>query len=539
MIGEPHSKKYSPPNETLLHSLTTSYTNRETQIRALTTLLEPHSPCPANIVLHGLTATGKSSVIRSILQRLPGELGDENGDTERLQGEGGNAGMEDGRLRYAIVKSSECITGRHLLETTVSAVAAKMGYSRLLGSCDNLATLAVHLEKMLAKPQNKDKAEKFVLVFDGIDRQRDAPHTLLSALARLSEVIPHLVTVFIVTHPRPHLLHSSNAVYIHFPTYNRREVLHILSQIPPPASSIFPELAELQEEEIEEGTKPEDEHILTLWNRFTGAVYDTFGAQSGRDLVSMRALTSRLWPRFVEPIRSGELLEGEGGGDMFQRLFIAQRAMFREESVLIPSIISAFSKFTPSNSNGSTNGKENAPPSIAALIKAPSTPPLPHTAKILLIAAYLCSYTPSRIDSQLFSKLSERKKRRGGTNKCGGARNAKNAAGKRRRIDRKLLGPQAFVTERVLAVFRVVSEEADASRGPLKRELGGAVGRGKRRAVTAIAGSADVLAGLANLSNLRLVSRLGEDRWKVNVGWEMVRGVGRSVGVDVGEWIVE
>jgi len=30
---------------------------------------------------------------------------------------------------------------------------------------------------------------KFVLVFDGIDKQRDAPHTLIPALARLSEIV--------------------------------------------------------------------------------------------------------------------------------------------------------------------------------------------------------------------------------------------------------------------------------------------------------------------------------------------------------------
>jgi origin recognition complex subunit 5 len=30
---------------------------------------------------------------------------------------------------------------------------------------------------------------RFVLVFDAVDRQRDAPHTLLPALARLSEIV--------------------------------------------------------------------------------------------------------------------------------------------------------------------------------------------------------------------------------------------------------------------------------------------------------------------------------------------------------------
>lgn len=48
----------------------------------------------------------------------------------------------------------------------------------LLGEC--LASLS--------DGSSNDKG-KFVLVLDGIDKQREAPHTLLSALARLGEVV--------------------------------------------------------------------------------------------------------------------------------------------------------------------------------------------------------------------------------------------------------------------------------------------------------------------------------------------------------------
>jgi origin recognition complex subunit 5 len=27
--------------------------------------------------------------------------------------------------------------------------------------------------------------------------------------------------------------------------------------------------------------------------------------------------------------------------------------------------------------------------------------------------------------------------------------------------------------------------------------------------------------------------------WRVNVGWEVVRGLGRSIGVEVEEWLIE
>lgn len=60
-------------------------------------------------------------------------------------------------------------------------------------------------------------------------------------------------------------------------------------------------------------------------------------------------------------------------------------------------------------------------------------------------------------------------------------------------------------------------------------------------------GAADVLAAVATLASLRLLVKTsavadpleGGCKWKVNVGWEVVRGVGRSVGVEVEEWGLE
>ncbi len=39
---------------------------------------------------------------------------------------------------------------------------------------------------------SSDRTRRLVLVFDGIDRQKDAPPTLLPALARLGEVVSFL-----------------------------------------------------------------------------------------------------------------------------------------------------------------------------------------------------------------------------------------------------------------------------------------------------------------------------------------------------------
>lgn len=57
----------------------------------------------------------------------------------------------------------------------------------------------------------------------------------------------------------------------------------------------------------------------------------------------------------------------------------------------------------------------------------------------------------------------------------------------------------------------------------------------------------DVSMALATLSSLRLLVRVGGGgdpldrggKWRVNVGWEVVRGLGRSMGVEVEEWLIE
>lgn len=93
-------------------------------------------------------------------------------------------------MRHAIVNCGECITGRHLLERTIATVDGSLRKSTLNGDgkesstrCENLSTLVVHLQRLL------EKGPKFILVFDGVDKQREAQPTLLPALARLGEFV--------------------------------------------------------------------------------------------------------------------------------------------------------------------------------------------------------------------------------------------------------------------------------------------------------------------------------------------------------------
>lgn len=140
-------------------------------------------PC-RNLVIHGTEATGKSSVTEQLLSRLSECIGSEAQNND-----------SDGGLLYATVNAAQCITGRHLFERTIGAVADALS-ALPAGStpapsrrCETLAQLTVALSSLLEAPAKRDARWRFVLVFDAIDRQRDAPPTLLPALGRLSEIV--------------------------------------------------------------------------------------------------------------------------------------------------------------------------------------------------------------------------------------------------------------------------------------------------------------------------------------------------------------
>jgi origin recognition complex subunit 5 len=138
-----------------------------------------------NIVLHGLCATGKTAITRALLEKLS-SLPQPNGLAN------GHHNGDDDELRYAIIKSAECISGRHLLEQTIGAVARATEWRGELSSCQSIAHLVVEIGKMMEKwTESDDQSAKrrLVLTFDGVDHQRDIPPTLLPALGRMGEVV--------------------------------------------------------------------------------------------------------------------------------------------------------------------------------------------------------------------------------------------------------------------------------------------------------------------------------------------------------------
>ncbi|OCK77880.1 hypothetical protein K432DRAFT_333078 [Lepidopterella palustris CBS 459.81] len=454
------------PDE-LLETLNDQFPCRELQIRRLSALYLPPFPSPRTLIVHGLEATGKSSIVKGVL--------------------------ETSSLPHAIISSRECLTGRHLFERTVAscldALDAHSGYKidrKPYCRCENLNALVIHLRGML------EGRERFVLVFDGIDSQREAPPTLLPALARFGEMIPNLSIVMIVTVPHPRYFYQSGIPYLHFPPYTRDESIRILSRNPPqiflnapePALEYTPDLAE--------------EDNLWVWSRFLAAVWDALAKNAARDLIGFRSLAEKLWRPFVQPI-----VDGTFGTRDFSRLMVHRRGLFQSEECLIDSIVPRSPILPPTSTTTPKTG-----PSILH--------DLPYYSKYLLCAAYLASHNPARTDSLYFMQTStSRRKKRGG----GAPKTRVSKTPKARKIPRHLLSPSPFPLDRLLAIFRAILPD------PVPQ-------------------TADIYTQIATLGSIRLLVRTGMadvldagGKWRVTFGWEYAAAVGRSVGFEIGEFL--
>jgi len=172
------------------------------------TTTQAHLPSPPFLNIHGLTATGKSSILRSFFHLS--------------------------RIQHTIINVRECITARHLLERIVAASLDALDEfndekidRRPYARTENLSALCVNMEKLLTG------RGKFVLVLDAVDKLREGGGTLIAALGRLGEMVCHttcklrcrMLTARADTNPLPHPHHNP-------PTHALRPPL-IISLLPP------------------------------------------------------------------------------------------------------------------------------------------------------------------------------------------------------------------------------------------------------------------------------------------------------------------
>ena len=108
--------------------------------------------------------------------------------------------LESCNARHVVVQSADWVDSRELLEAAISAVVniSNEGNEEneskdiIDGRCESISAFVVQLQLLLEGKGNT------ILVFDGIDRQREPWLTLLPAVARLGEVVSTILLLSLI-----------------------------------------------------------------------------------------------------------------------------------------------------------------------------------------------------------------------------------------------------------------------------------------------------------------------------------------------------
>ncbi|KAJ2479286.1 hypothetical protein IWW56_003193 [Coemansia sp. RSA 2131] len=448
-----------------MSSLVAKFPGREEQIEQITALLgEPCAPTPPCIFVYGSSATGKTSVIRALF-----------------------AEYDPSGQHYAYVSGIECFTPRLLFERVLNAWAGHVptletrfsNYAR----CENMVDFVNNVRDLL---RDRSDETRYIVV-DHAERLRDRGPMLLTLLMRLSELTGANITVVLVSSVvwdkfRPRHGGAPDPELVFFANYTKPQVLAIL-----------------------EHDCPADEppkFFLT----FVDAIYEVFHRNCA-DLNELRHLAAMLFPKFVQPV-----YEGQANRSEFARLFKLCQPYFSAASERLYLREISTSEWLKYSAVASTaTAPEDVTRSIYQMAETSGGLELPYYTKFLLMAAFLASYNPSRLDAQYFSRSKAPAKRRGK------AATQDALGGKDRQ---QLLGPRSFGIERMLAIFYSIIAEPAVS-------------------------SVDVQIQIASLVSLRLLTktsagdRLDGIKCKCNVSLESIRAISHSVEVTNNENIKE
>ncbi|KAJ2397117.1 hypothetical protein GGI23_003656 [Coemansia sp. RSA 2559] len=457
-----------------ISNLAALFPGRDDQIDQLLALLgQPSDPTPQGIFVYGPAATGKTSVVRDIF-----------------------ASYDPEGHHYALINCIECFTPRLLFERTLNAWAGHKpepsnryaNYAR----CENLVDFVNCVRELLVVADGGQRAnDTHYMIIDQAERLRDRGPMLLTSLLRLSELTGANVSVVLISNViwdkfRPRHGGAPEPLSLCFPSYTKQQILDIVAK-----------------------DCPADEP-MPFFMTFVDAIYEVFH-RNCVDLNELRHLVAMLYPKFVQPV-----FEKQAARSEFARLFKLCQPYFSAASERLYLREISTSEWQKNSAVASAkNNPEDVTLSIYQMAEGSTDSlDLPYYTKFLLIASYLASYNPSRLDAQYFA--------------YGSGKNGKRRRGRKPAADDslggkdrpQLLGPKSFAIERMLAIFySIIAEPVDSS--------------------------VDVQIQIASLVTLRLLTktssgdRLDGIKCKCNVSLESVRSISRSVKFDIDRFLYD
>ena len=390
-----------------LASVTERWPGREDEVARLFRLLRDEELAPGSLFVHGPSGGGKSGIVKDVLAALA--------------------------VPHAVVDCVGCSTPRALYESALNQLhghrlSASNGYANW-ATCEREAAFAAALRDVLAA------RGRVCLVLENAEQlaEREQLRSTLLALPNLCR--DHRAVPLFVAEALWHDFHLSsgfaNVVPVSFAGYSKPQLVAILCRDAPAALAALGggnhgggRRGSSSGGSSGGGAAAVDE---AAFRAFAGHVVEYF-ADLCRDVQELRYQCRELFPTFVEPIVKGRVAAGD-----------VSRLMARAKPFLLAQLPKVYAH---DGTLSSTNTDDSEPIQHATL-------GLPTCAKFLVVAAFLASRFPPRVDSAFFCTARA---------KAGGRRTKRPAPADE---------PHAFTLERLLAIYRAMQPEA---RGPPKAE---------------------------------------------------------------------
>lgn len=377
------------PISDTMSSISESIPCRESQIKLLLSLFgEKRCMTVPAIFAYGHTATGKSAVINSILKTC--------------------------KLTHVLVNCVECYSSRFLYEAVLNGLYTNNRKQKpeTPVKCENMNDFVrlFHHSCIDLHLQN----ETVYIVIDKAERLREMDANILPAFLRLQELADGNVCVILLSEIVWEKFRCGTGFQepfiVHFPDYNKEELLRILARSAPKGYS------------------------AEFYQMYLNLVLSVFHIVC-RNLSELQHLAAINFRKYIEPIKNGEATESDSRKlwknfephlkKALQTVYLREVSSTQWERMLEES--DAGKMMTQQGLSSRTHVE------------------LPYYSKYLLIAAYLASYNPAKSDKKFFSKHSDKRKK-------------SKVIKKQERTNNHMLGPKPFPLDRLMAVFYAIVE---------------------------------------------------------------------------------
>ncbi|XP_067121961.1 origin recognition complex subunit 5 [Centruroides vittatus] len=365
-------------NEDKLMHIFKKVISRRKQTEILLKLFGPPSTfATQSIFIYGHAATGKTLLVKTIMQQL--------------------------QLFHIWINCIEMHTPRYLFEGVLKAISKLLNCEENFQSfhCDDMCDFLYKLKTLIP-----NCTDTLYIILDKAEILRNFNHSILSSFLKLQELINLNVCVILISEIVWEKFQQSTTTHepyiIHFPDYNKDELLNIMALQCPP---------DISEE---------------LYRGYLKMVLGVFYIVT-RNLKELQYLANLNFPKYIEYINLGEASTTD-----------VHKLWKNIEPHLKNSLNTVYIREV------SSQKQEIDMKNFKHVIPKKSTE-LPFYSKFLLIASYLASYNSPKTDKKYFVKKKEKHSRK--------------KKKREKRLTNHLIGPKSFPLERMLAIFYSIIEE--------------------------------------------------------------------------------